>query len=78
MKIFDLITELRNTKSQGFQIKKRNGIITSTWLIFKKNGFYYYFDINQKIEFIDKFKYTLQEILDENKNANYEIELSIS
>jgi hypothetical protein len=78
MKIFDLIIELRNTKSQGFQIKKRNGIITSTWLIFKKNGFYYYFDINQKIEFIDKFKYTLQEILDENKNANYEIELSIS
>ena len=78
MKIQQIITELKNTKSEGFQLEKRNGILTSTWLIYKKKEFYYYFDINQKIEFTDDYKYSEEEILDEFKNANFEIELSIS
>ena len=78
MKIQQIITELKNTKSEGFQLEKRNGILTSTWLIYKKKKFYYYFDINQKIEFTDDYKYSEDEILDEFKNANFEIELSIS
>ena len=78
MKIQEIITELKNTKSEGFQLEKRNGILTSTWLIYKKNEFYYYFDINQKIEFTDDYKYSEEEILEEFKNANFEIELSIS
>ena len=78
MKIQEIITELKNTKSEGFQLEKRNGILTSTWLIYKKKEFYYYFDINQKIEFTDDYKYSEDEILDEFKNANFEIELSIS
>ncbi|HRG18365.1 MAG TPA: hypothetical protein PLP39_04695 [Flavobacterium lutivivi] len=78
MKIQQIITELKNTKSEGFQLEKRNGILTSTWLIYKKKEFYYYFDINQKIEFTDDYKYSEDEILDEFKNANFEIELSIS
>jgi hypothetical protein len=78
MKIQEIITALKNTKSEGFQLEKRNGILTSTWLIYKKKDFYYYFDINQKIEFIDDYKYSEEEILDKFKNANFEIELSIS
>ena len=78
MKIQEIITELKNTKSEGFQLEKRNGILTSTWLIYKKKEFYYYFDINQKIEFTDDYKYSEEEILKEFKNANFEIELSIS
>lgn len=78
MKIQEIITKLKNSKSQGFQLEKRNGILTSTWLIYKKKEFYYYFDINQKIEFIDDYKYPEKEILDEFKNANFEIELSIN
>ncbi len=78
MKIQEIITELKNTKSKGFQLEKRNGILTSTWLIYKKKEFYYYFDINQKIEFTDDYKYSEEEILEEFKNANFEIELSIS
>jgi hypothetical protein len=78
MKIQEIITELKNTKSEGFQLEKRNGILTSTWLIYKKIDVYYYFDINQKIEFTDDYKYSEEEILDEFKNANFEIELSIS
>ena len=78
MIIQEIITELKNNKSQGFQLEKRNGILTSTWLIYKNKEFYYYFDINQKIEFIDDYKYSEVEILNEFKNANFEIELSIS
>ena len=78
MKIQEIITELKNTKSKGFQLEKRNGILTSTWLIYKKRDFYFYFDINQKIEFIDNYKYSEEELIEEFKNANFEIELSIS
>ena len=74
MKIQEIITELKNTKSEGFQLEKRNGILTSTWLIYKKKDFYYYFDINQKIEFTDEYKYSEEEILDEFKNVNFEIQ----
>lgn len=78
MKILEIITKLKTNKLQGFQLEKRNGILTSTWLIYKKKGFYYYFDINQKIEFTDEYKYSEEEILAEFKNVNYEIELFIN
>lgn len=70
MKIHEIITELKNSKSQGFQLEKRNGILTSTWLIYKKNEFYYYFDINQKIEFTIDYKYSEEEIVNELKKCN--------
>ena len=78
MKIQETITAFRNSKSQGFQLEKRNGILTSTWLIYKKRDFYFYFDINQKIEFIDNYKYSEEELIEEFKNANFEIDLSIN
>jgi hypothetical protein len=78
MKIQEIITELNNSKSKGFQLEKRNGILTSTWLIYKKKEDFYYFDINQKIEFTDTYKYSEIELLKEFKNANFEIDLSIN
>jgi hypothetical protein len=78
MKIQEIIAALKNSKSKGFQLEKRNGILNSTWLIYKKKEFYYYFDVNQKIEFTDNFKYSEEEILVEFENANFEIELTIN
>jgi hypothetical protein len=78
MNIQEIITELKNSKSKGFQLEKINGILSSTWFIYKNEGFYYYFDINQKIEFTDTYKYSEKEILDEFKNANLKIDLPIS
>lgn len=74
MNIQQLIDNLKISKSEGFQIQKRNGIITSTWLIYKRKNKYYYFDINQKLEFIERYSYTENEILSEFKNANFNIE----
>lgn len=78
MKIKEIIIELKNNKSEGFQLQKRNGILTSTWLIYKKKELYYYFDINQRIEFTDDYKYSEEEILTEFKDVIFEIELSIN
>jgi thiamine biosynthesis protein ThiC len=60
--IKQIIHYLKSSNSVGLQIKKRNGIITSTWLIYKVNEKYYYFDIDQKIEFIQNYSYTEKEI----------------
>lgn len=78
MNIQVIINNLKKSNSEGIQIKKQNGILTSTWLIYKKKDFYFYFDINQKIEFIDNYKYSEEQLLQEFKNANFIIELSIN
>lgn len=78
MKIEEVINKLNNSKSKGFQIEKRYGILTSTWLIFKVDRFYYYFDINQKIEFLKEYRYSKEEILLELKDSNFEIDFSIN
>ncbi len=39
MKIKEIIIELKNNKSEGFQLQKRNGKLTSTWLIYKRKNF---------------------------------------
>jgi len=39
---------------------------------------YYFFDINQKIEFEDDYKYSSIELLNELEKASFEIELSIN
>lgn len=51
MNIQEIIDNLKKGESEGLQIQKQNGILTSTWLIYKRKDGYYYFDINQKIEF---------------------------
>ncbi len=77
MSIKEVIEELKTSKHKGFQLEKRIGILSSTWLIYKKKEFYFYFDINQKISFEDRYKYTENEILEEFKNSNFKIDLAI-
>lgn len=78
MNIQGVIQELKISKHQGFQLEKRNGILTSTWLIYKMNRFYFYFDINQKISFVKQYRYSENEILEELKNSNFKIDLAIN
>lgn len=65
-----------NTES-GFQITKRRGLFTSTWLIYWRENYFYYFDINEKIIFDDNHKYSLEEIEEELKNNYFEIDCKI-
>lgn len=78
MKISEVITELETSEAKGFQLAKISGLIHSTWLIYKKGGFFYFFDINQKVEFIDRYRYTQKELFEEFKSGKFRIELSIS
>lgn len=74
MNILEIINKLNNEKQKGFQLSKERGKLNSTWLLYKKNHFYYYFDINQKIEFIDRFKYSKDELIKEFEDSFFSIE----
>jgi len=79
MKIQEILDSLDlENKNIGFQLSKRNGFINTTWLLYKKENAYYFFDINQKIEFIDAYKYSKSEALIEFEKSNFEIDLSIN
>lgn len=78
MNIAEVITELEKSETKGFQLAKISGLLHSTWLIYKKEGFFYFFDINQKIEFTDGYRYTRMELLKEFKSAEFRLELSIN
>ena len=78
MNIQEIIDNLKKGESEGLQIQKQNGILTSTWLIYKRKDGYYYFDINQKIEFTKKYCYSEGELLAHFANFNYTIEEIIS
>ena len=74
MNIQVIIDNLKKSNSKGLQIQKQNGILTSTWLIYLKENNYYYFDINQKIEFIEQYCYTKIELINELNNGKFIIE----
>ncbi|WP_233861439.1 hypothetical protein [Tenacibaculum piscium] len=79
MKIQEIVKKLDiSDKYIGFQLSKKNGFINSTWLLYKKNDSYYFFDINQKIEFNNDSKYSSSELYKEFDNSNFEIDLSIN
>lgn len=79
MKIKEILEKLDSENNYiGFQLSKRNGLINTTWLLYKKDLAYYFFDINQKIEFEDNYKYSIIELLNELEKASFEIELSIN
>lgn len=78
MKIQQIIEKLNSENEYiGFQLSKSSGFVSTTWLLYKKELAYYFFDINQKIEFIDAYKYTKSEMLIEFEKSNFEIDLSI-
>ena len=74
MNIQELIENLKKSNSEGFQIQKQNGILNSTWLIYLKADKYYYFDINQKIEFIEQYCYNEIELIKEFSSGKFNIE----
>ena len=78
MNISEILNIMNSENIDGLQLSKRNGTISTTWLLYKQEDYYFYFDINQKIEFKDEYKYSEKEILQEFANAHYLIELSIS
>ena len=78
MSIKDVIISINSNKIEGLQLSKRFGILSSTWILYKKNEYFYYFDINQKIEFTDSFKYSEKELITEFPNSIFEIELFIN
>jgi hypothetical protein len=76
MNIVQIIEKLEQAQPFGFQITKRTGCLSSTWLLYKRQSVYYFFDINQKIEFIDRYRYTAAELSTEMAGAWFgEVEL---
>ena len=79
MKIQEIIEKLdSDNRFIGFQLSKRKGFINTTWLLYKKKKAYYFFDINQKVEFIERYKYSKSEILIEFEKSNLEIDFPIN
>jgi hypothetical protein len=78
MKITDLISQFNITNVSGFQISKKNGLLTSTWLLYKRGEFFYFFDINQKIEFTERYKYSESELISETEGGVFRIDLDVN
>lgn len=76
MSIGEILLKLDDANS-GFEVTKRNGILTSTWAIYKRNDYYYYFDINEKFDFDENHKYSRQELEEEYKNSYFNIDCEI-
>jgi len=77
MTIKEVLLQLDKKTICGFQITKRKGMLTSTRLIYKKEKYYYYFDINEKIIFDENHKYSLEELEGEFQNSHFEIDCEI-
>ena len=49
MTIKEIALELSKKTIIGFEITKRRGVLTSTWLLYKKEKYYYYFELMKKL-----------------------------
>lgn len=78
MTIKEIALQLGKKTISGFGITKRKGVLTSTWLLYKKEKYYYYFDVNKKIIFDENHKYSLEELEIEFENLYFEIDCEIS
>jgi hypothetical protein len=77
MIIKEIALQLGEKTNSGFEITKRRGILTSTWLIYKKDKYYYYFDVNEKMIFDENHKYSLEELEIEFQNSYFEIDCEV-
>jgi hypothetical protein len=77
MTIKEIALQLGEKTISGFEITKRRGILTSTWLIYKKEKYYYYFDVNEKMIFDENHKYSLEELEIEFQNSYFEIDCEV-
>ncbi|WOD45201.1 hypothetical protein [Hwangdonia lutea] len=78
MKAEELLKQFDKINTNGMQLSKRRGLLTSTWLLYQKNNFYYFFDIMDNIVFCDDYKYSKDEFLEEYKNSYFKIDCEIS
>lgn len=78
MKIQEVIKQLKVIDYKGFQIEKRFGIISSTWLIYKVGEDYYLFNIDDDIVFIEENKFTEDELISKFNGFNFEIDMPIN
>lgn len=74
MNAIEVLDTFENSNVTGLQLSKKIGILSSTWLIYLKDNFFYYFDINDQIEFSNRYKYSKTEFIEDFKNAYFEID----
>ena len=74
MNTSEILSRLKIKSETGLQLTKRNGLLSSTWLIYLRNGFYYYFDISEKIIFDENHKYSEEQFLKLFENSYFEID----
>lgn len=77
MSIKEILSVLDNNINNGIEVTKRKGILTSTWLIYKRKNNYYYFDVSEKIIFDKIHRYTRDELEEEFQNSFFEIDCEI-
>ncbi len=77
MTIKEVALQLVKKTTCGFEITKRRDMLTSTWLLYKRKNYYYYFDISEKIIFDENHKYSLEELVKEFENSYFEIDCEI-
>lgn len=78
MTIKEIALQLDKKAISGFEITTRRGMLTSTWLLYKKEKYYYYFDVDEKIIFDENHKYSLEELEMEFQNSYFEIDCEIN
>jgi hypothetical protein len=55
----------------------KNGILTTTWLLYKRGTYFYYFDINQSIEFMEYSRYSENELIGELEHGSFRIDTEV-
>lgn len=77
MNIKEIADAFDKKQKTGFQLTKRKGVLTSTWVIFKRKELYYFFDINEKFTFDRNHRYCYEELLKEFENCFFEIDTDV-
>ena len=70
----EILSKLKIKPVVGLQLTKRKGLLNSTWIIYLKNGFYYFFDISEKITFDKKHRYSKEQFIKDYENSYFEID----
>lgn len=77
MEIKEVLEEMKAKNFEGVQLTKKNGIITTTWLLYKRGNYFYYFDINQSIEFMEYSRYSEDELIKELEHGFFRIDTEV-
>jgi len=77
MNIEQVIEKFDSKLKNGLQITKRKGILTSTWVIYKRKEFYYFFDICEEFMFDSNHCYSLEELMFEFEGSFFEIDMDV-